>query len=192
MQTFKRLGILGGSFNPIHFGHLVLAEQARELLHLNKIIFVPAYLSPHKEARSLASGQQRYYMVAAATKDNPFFTVSDIELKCGGISYSIETLKQFKLEFADAKLYFIVGADFLKEFSTWKDIDQLKKICKFAIAERPGYSFKHLPKDFREIKWSALDISSSQIRRRIKAKQSIRYLVPEEVRKYIVKQKLYR
>ena len=192
MRKLKRIGILGGTFNPIHLGHLVLAEEARQFLRLEKVLFVPTNLPPHKGRRGLAPAQKRLDMVSLAIKSNPFFVVSDLELVRGGISYSVETVNKFRARFAGAKFYFIVGADFLKEFSSWKDIRILSKICKFAVARRPGFAFKRLPRNMQAIKVAPLDISSTDIRKRLKNKQSIRYLVPEEVRRYILKKRLYR
>ncbi|MBU3934252.1 MAG: nicotinate-nucleotide adenylyltransferase [Candidatus Omnitrophica bacterium] len=192
MAKSKRIGILGGTFNPIHMGHLVLAEQARGLLRLEKVIFIPTNLPPHKRVSSLAPAQERYHMVAKALKSNPRFEVSDLELIRGGVSYSVETLRKLKSIFRHTALYFIVGSDFLKEFSGWRDIDKLSKICKFVIAARPGYPLGRLPGNMQAIKVSALDISSTGIRKRIRTKKPIRYLVPEEVRKYILKKGLYR
>lgn len=192
MRKTTRIGILGGTFNPVHIGHLVLAEEACRLLGLKKVIFIPTNLPPHKNARGLASTQERLHMLVLAIKSNPSFCVSDLEIKRGGISYSIETVKELKSKFLRATLYFIVGSDFLKEFSTWKDKVELSKICKFAIASRPGYPLTKLPKKMQAIEISAPDVSSTDIRRRIKANKSIRLLVPEKVRKYILKKRLYR
>ena len=192
MLKRRRIGLLGGTFNPIHLGHLALAEEARQLLCLAKVIFIPVHLPPHKKVGALTPAQERYHMISLAIKSNPFFEVSNIELKRGGISYSVETVQELKFRFPHTNLYFIVGSDFLKEFSVRKDIDRLSKICKFAIAQRPGHTFKKIPKNMQMIKVSALDISSTDIRKRIKARRSIRYLVPEGVRKYILKKKLYR
>jgi nicotinate-nucleotide adenylyltransferase len=196
MKRLKRIGILGGTFNPIHIGHLILAEQSRQLLHLNKVIFVPTYISPHKSSKFLAPAHTRYQMVSLAVKNNPYFEVSDLELVRGGISYSIETVRRLKTTFPQTRLFFITGSDFLDGFSTWKDIEELSKICKFVIAQRPGYEYRQLRKkmlkNIQKIYVSALDISSTQIRRRIKSGQSIRYLVSEEVRGYILQKKLYR
>jgi nicotinate-nucleotide adenylyltransferase len=192
MRKTTRIGILGGAFNPIHIGHLVLAEEARKFLGLKKVIFVPTNLPPHKGARELASARNRLRMVLLATKPNPSFCVSDLEIKRGGISYSIETVKELKSTFRRVKLYFIVGSDFLKEFSRWKDKIELSKICKFAIAPRPGFPLKKVPQKMQVIEISVPDVSSSDIRRRIKTNKSICHLVPEEVRKYILKKRLYR
>lgn len=192
MPKIERIGILGGTFNPVHLGHLVLAEQAKQLLRLKEVIFVPTNLPPHKRKGHLAAAKDRYRMLSLAVKSNLSFAVSDLELERGGISYSIETMKKFESLFPQANLYFIVGSDFLEEFLTWKDIDKLRRICKIVIAPRPGHPIKRLPGNMQIIKVNALDITSSDIRRRIKTKASIRYLIPEEVRKYILKKGLYR
>jgi len=188
----KRIGILGGTFNPIHLGHLALAEEARGLLGLEKVIFVPANLPPHKSAKELIPAPQRYRMIALAIKSNPAFEVSDFEIRRGGLSYSIETVKAFKSIYAHRSLYFIVGSDFLREFSAWKDTAKLSKACRFVIAQRPGFAAKRLPKNMQSINIAALDISSTDIRKRIKSNKPVRYLLPEEVRKYIAKKRLYR
>ena len=191
MHNIKRIGILGGSFNPVHLGHLRLAEVAYQQLKLDKVIFIPAYLSPHKKRERLASASKRYRMVALAIKGNLRFQISDIELKRKGVSYSVDTVRQLKATFSTSKLYFIVGSDFLKQITQWKDIKVLAKLCKFAVAQRPGHaSKKNFPK-MQVIKMNPLEISSSDIRRRIRNKKSIRYLVPEDVRQYIFKKKLY-
>ncbi|UCB56551.1 MAG: nicotinate-nucleotide adenylyltransferase [Candidatus Omnitrophota bacterium] len=194
MSKSRKIGILGGTFNPIHMGHLVLAEQAREHLRLDKVIFIPTNISPHKRRQKrLELAKKRYYMVAQALKSNPYFEACSLELARGGISYSLQTVRELKSIFPEANLYFIVGSDFLKEFSRWKDVDKLSKICKFAIAERPGFPFKKPLAKMQAIRIPtvSLDISSSDIRRRLKRGESIRYLVPERVRKYILKKRLY-
>ena len=191
MANAKRIGILGGAFNPIHLGHLILAEQAKEQLGLEGVVFVPSCLPPHKKRKTLASAHDRYQMVELAVKDNPCFKVSDIELKRDGVSYSIDTVRQLRKRFSKARLYFIVGSDFLEQFSVWKNIKNLSRLCKFVIAERPKYSVKKLPESMQSIRMRPLEISSTDIRRRIRNKKSIRYLVPEKVRKYILKRKLY-
>lgn len=191
MLKIRRIGILGGTFNPVHMGHLVLAEQIREHLRLEKIIFVPTYLPPHKKVKALAPAQERYHMVAKALKSHPFFEASSLELARGGVSYSIETLKQFRNIYPRANLYFIIGSDSLEELSAWKDIEKLSKICKFVVAKRPGHELKKMPGNMQVVDIKVKNISSTEIRRRIRAGQSIRRLVPEGVREYILKKNLY-
>lgn len=192
MYKVRRIGILGGTFNPIHAGHLVLAEQTRQRLRLEKVIFVPTYFPPHKEVKALAPAQERCHMVTKALKTNPFFEVSSLELARGGVSYSIETVKKFRSIYPRASLYFIIGSDSLEELSTWKNIEKLNKICKFVVVRRPGYAPRRLFPNMQVIDIDTKDISSTDIRRRIRTGKSIRSLVPEEVRKYILKKKLYR
>ena len=191
MAESRRIGILGGTFNPVHIGHLILAEGAKELLGLDKVIFVPTFIPPHKRTSGVVCARDRYHMLSLAIKSNPSFEVSDIEIKRRGISYSVETVQQLKSKLGKVDLYFIVGSDFIAEFSTWKDTERLRKICKFAIAQRPGYFCKKLPRNMLVIEVRALDVSSTFIRKRIKAGKSIRYFVPHEVRKYIIKKKMY-
>ncbi len=176
----------------MHLGHLVLAEQAKEALGLVKVIFVPSNIPPHKRTGRLARAEQRYQMLSLALKYNPHFIASDLELSRKGISYSIETIKQLKSTLRRSSLFFIVGSDFLKDYLKWKDLAEINKICKFAVAQRPGYPFKRLPANIQALNIAALNISSTDIRKRIQAKQSIRYLLPEQVRKYIIRKKLYR
>jgi nicotinate-nucleotide adenylyltransferase len=192
MYKVRRIGILGGTFNPIHAGHLVLAEQTRQRLRLEKVIFVPTYFPPHKELNALAPAQERYHMVAKALKTNPFFEVSSLELARGGVSYTIETVKKFRSIYPRASLYFIIGSDSLEELSTWKNIEKLNKICKFVVVRRPGYAPRRLFPNMQVMDIKVKNISSTDIRRRIRTGKSIRNLVPEEVRKYILKKKLYR
>ena len=182
----KRIGILGGTFNPVHIGHLLLAEQARQLLKLEKVIFVPVNLPPHKRTKLLLSSRRRCQLLVRAIKSNPAFGLSDIEVRRGGLSYSVQTIKEFKSIYGRARLYFIVGADSLRDFSTWKQISEIRKNCQIVVAKRPGYPIKRLPRNMLALDLPLIDISSSQIRRRIRRKQSIRYLVPEQIRKQIL------
>lgn len=186
-----KIGILGGTFNPIHVGHLVLADQVQEALNLDKIIFVPTYLPPHKEALDLIDAQFRLKMVKLAIEDNKKFSVSDIEIKRKGISYTIQTLKDLRKIYKDDDLFFIVGSDASIYLNGWKDIGDSLKLAKFVMATRPGYSLKNINPKILTVEIKALEISGVQIRRRIKEHKSIRYLVPEIVRNYILKKGLY-
>ena len=192
MSSKKRIGILGGTFNPIHIAHLVLAEEAKDALKLEKVFFIPTNLPSHKNTKGLISAKIRSQMISLAIRSNPHFELCDIELKRGGISHSIETVKALTSSLQNAKLYFLVGSDFVKEYLRWKDIGALRKLCTFVVAQRPGSVSKRIPRHMRTLKISPLDISSSVIRKRISRGRSIRYLVPEAVEQYILKNGLYR
>lgn len=187
-----KIGILGGTFNPIHIGHLILAEEAREKLGLERIIFVPAYLPPHKDNADIADVRHRYQMLNLAIKKNNYFSVSDIEIKRDGRSYTIDTIKEFKSVYPDDDLYFIIGSDLLKYLAEWKDLNEIIKMVKFIVATRPGYPLEKIPNYIATIPIRAVDISGFEIRKAIKEDKSFRYLVPEVVYKYIIKNKLYK
>jgi nicotinate-nucleotide adenylyltransferase len=186
-----KIGILGGTFNPIHIGHLILAEEAREKLRLDRIIFVPAYLPPHKDGSGIAAARDRLAMVKSAIKGNKYFCVSDIEIKRDGRSYTIDTIKGFKLKFPADELYFIIGSDLLKYLEDWKDLREIIKLVKFVAATRPGYPLEKIPSYISTIPIRAVDISGFEIRQAISKDKSFRYLVPEVVYEYILKNKLY-
>ncbi len=188
-----RIGILGGTFNPIHLGHLVLAEEAEEKLNLDKVVFVPAYIPPHKKGEEIAEANDRLKMVELAIKGNPSFEVSTYEMGAKTTSYSVETLKEFKARYGeDTKLFFITGADSLGELFSWKELDEIFKLSQFIVANRPGYEIANIPQQIEVVTITSLEISSTQIRRKIKEGKSIRYLVPEPVREYILARGLYK
>jgi len=192
MGNAMRVGILGGTFNPIHIGHLILAEEAIWKLTLNKVIFVPAYIPPHKEIEDSPSAQDRFEMVKLAIDGNPRFEVSSLEIDARKKSYSIDTLRAFKGIFGDqSKLFFLTGSDSLKDLFSWKDVEEIFKISKFVVAHRPGYPVENVPKEVETVVITPIEVSSMDIRRRLKEGRSIRYLVPENVRQYIVEKKLY-
>jgi nicotinate-nucleotide adenylyltransferase len=186
-----KIGILGGTFNPIHIGHLILAEEVREKLKLDKIIFVPAYLPPHKDNSDIAPHPHRLVMVKKAIKGNRCFAVSDMEIKRNGRSYTIDTLKEFKKIYPKEELYFIIGSDLLNYLNDWKDLGEIIKMVKFIVATRPGYPLEKIPAYISTIPIRAVDISGFSIRQAIKENKSFRYLVPEVVHKYIIRNKLY-
>lgn len=188
-----RIGILGGTFNPVHVGHLVLAEEAKEKLNLDKVIFAPAYIPPHKKDEELADANDRFKMVELAIRGNPCFEVSAFEIDAKTTSYSVETLKEFKKKYGEeTKLFFITGADSLGELFSWKEIDEIFKLSQFIVANRPGYEITNVPENVDVVTITPLEISSSQIRKKIKEGKSIRYLVPEPVREYIIARRLYK
>lgn len=188
-----RIGILGGTFNPIHIGHLILAEEALDKLSLDKVMFIPTFIPPHKTSDALVDANHRHRMIELAIKDNPSFEVSDVELRRKGKSYSIDTLKQVKKIYGKlAKLFFITGSDSLGELCSWKDINDIFRLSQFVVANRPGYPLKELPKECELVLVTPIEVSSSEIRKRIKDSLSIRYLVTDSVRNYIVKKGLYK
>lgn len=187
-----KIGILGGTFNPIHLGHLILAEEVREKLQLNKIIFVPTYLPPHKDTSDIVPAGDRYKMIKFSIEGNKFFLVSSIEIKRDGLSYTIDTIREFKKIYPGDELYFITGSDLISYLDNWKDLDEISKLVKFIVATRPGHPLEKIPSYITTVAIRAVDISAYEIRRCIKEDRSFRYLVPEAVFNYINKKKLYR
>ncbi|MEA3560681.1 MAG: nicotinate-nucleotide adenylyltransferase, partial [Candidatus Omnitrophota bacterium] len=165
-----RIGILGGTFNPIHIGHLVLAEQAVEQLRLSKIIFIPDYLPPHKEIKNKITARQRYHMVELVTRSNSLFEASRLEIIRKGKSYTVDTLRQIRKKLKPTqKFFFIAGSDCLNELSFWKQKEEIFKLAGFIIAVRPGYPVEKVPEGAKLIKTASIDISSSGIRKKLKS-----------------------
>lgn len=189
----KRIALLGGTFNPIHIGHLILAEEALSKLKLDKVIFVPSYIPPHKSVDADIRPQDRLKMVELAIEDNAAFEVSNFEINRKKTSYSIDTLKDYRAKYGeDTILYFITGSDLLKDLFSWKNVNDIFKISKFVVANRPGYPVKDVPKEVETVVITPIEVSSEDIRRRLKSGRSVRYLVPERVRAYITEKKLYK
>ena len=195
-------GIMGGTFDPIHFGHLVLAEKARESLNLQKVIFVPAAIPPHKIGEVQTSAENRLKMTELAIKDHPSFQVSSVEIEREGPSYSIDTIRQLKAQEHGSEAALIMGFDSLLELHTWKDYREILTEAKIITAFRPGYPVINNEEDWprflqpfcRQIvvlEAPLLDISSTWLRVEMMYNRSIRYLVPEPVREYIRQNKLY-
>jgi nicotinate-nucleotide adenylyltransferase len=192
-----KVGILGGSFDPVHLGHLVIGQETAELLGLEVVYLVPCRVPPHKPDRRLAATRHRMRMLVEAVKDNPRFAVSEIELKRRGPSYSVDTLHAFRqLLGAPAELYLIVGMDSLAQIESWHRPDDIFRLARVVAAGRPGYRQESAPTEFRDralrVDVTLTDISSSRIRRFVREGRSIRYLVPREVAAYIHKERLYR
>lgn len=237
-----KVGLLGGTFNPIHLGHLRAAEEVREILALEKIYFIPASIPPHKDSSEVVSSSHRLKMLEIATRGNPFFEISDFELRNNGPSYTIDTLRFFSTGFPGFDLYFILGTDLLSEIDTWKEYKKLFAISNFVLITRPGFSLirvdsphtvrldapseigetspqddllSALPVELRDdfryhkkeekvtfymhessnilalVEIDGIKISATRIRDLLKKNQSIKYLVPDEVELYILKNKLY-
>lgn len=187
-----KIGILGGTFNPIHIGHLILAEEARDRLKLDKVIFMPVYIPPHKNSSELIKATARYSMCLLAIKNNSHFQVSKLEIEREGKSYSVETLKEIRKQYGkDTELFFLTGSDSLRELFSWKDVNDIFKLSQFVVAERPGYPIEKLPREVKVVLITPIEVSSSLIRERVREGKSIRYLVTDEVRDYIIKNNLY-
>jgi nicotinate-nucleotide adenylyltransferase len=193
-----KIGIMGGTFNPIHYGHLVTAEEALSQFKLDRVIFIPTGQPPHKTTCKLASPEDRYMMAVMATASNSHFFVSRIETDRKGKSYTIDTLKELKFTYGEsATFYFITGADAILEILTWKNPEEIITMCKFIAATRPGYNLSRI-EELKKAKDSisimeipALAISSTDIRERIKSSRPIKYLLPESVCNYLLKNDLY-
>jgi nicotinate-nucleotide adenylyltransferase len=193
----QRVGLMGGTFDPIHNGHLVAAEEARVALKLERVLFIPAGRPWQKERPSVSSADHRLAMTKLATADNDEFEVSGIEIEREGPTYTIDTLRTVGEEHPGAELHFITGADATLEILTWKDPEEALKLATFVAVTRPGHDLGKLASlGYRDrivvLEIPALAISSTDIRRRVAEGRPIRYLVPESVRLYIDEKGLYR
>jgi len=192
LKKQKRIGILGGTFNPPHMGHFVLAQEALKRLKLNKVVFMPVFIPPHKKVKN-NKASIRCKMLTLACRTNSRFEVSRLELERKGVSYSIDTLRKLRNKYGkSAELFFIAGSDSLRNLESWKNIDKVLKLVNFVVAARPGFPVKKIKRKVKLITLPALNISSSVIRKRVRLSQSIRYLVPEDVRKFIIRRGLYK
>ena len=189
-----RIGLLGGTFNPVHIGHLLLAEGAKEALSLDHVLWIPSQFPPHKPVEGGASPEDRSRMVELAIEGNPSFTLSRIEMERPPPSYTVDTVRQLKAQatYGKAELYFLIGSDTAQELGSWKEINQLMKWIRFVAVPRPGEPDRVLPSNVTSLKVETIAVSASDIRRRVREGRSIRYLVPEPVRRYIQMKGLYR
>jgi len=191
-----KIGIFGGTFNPPHLGHLVAAEHVCEQLALAKILFVPAAVPPHKNNPDLADGRHRLEMLRYAVQRNKRFEVSDIELRRGGVSYTVDTLRELSNEHPGDELAFLMGMDMLSEFSTWRSPEEILELAEIVALTRPDFPMPHLEPPLRRrvtiCRIPEIGISSSDIRRRVKEGKSIRYMVTPSVEEYIRMHGLYR
>ena len=194
------LGVLGGTFDPVHVGHLVLAEEAREQLGLERVLFMPAGQPWRKAGRRISKAEDRLAMLRLATEDNAAFEVSDLEVARRGPSYTGETLARLRAERKDVELVFIMGEDALADLPNWRDPDRIVELAVLAVARRPTDSTEDRELELvaiapgREV-WLSMpriDISSSEIRERVQKRLSVRYRVPDAVEAYIREHRLYR
>jgi nicotinate-nucleotide adenylyltransferase len=212
----KRVGLFGGTFNPIHWGHLRGGEEIREAFGLQEVIFIPAAIPPHKVTEEVIEARHRLEMVKLAIITNPYFSISSVELERQGNSYSIDTLQYFRERDEDA-FFFILGRDAFVEIETWKDFQRLFSLSNFVVMTRPGFGKAPLPAQLPEALMSVfqydqevkawihtsghtlyfkeitlLDISSTKVRELVKKGESVKYLIPAEVEAYINQHGLYR
>ncbi|HEY7400726.1 MAG TPA: nicotinate-nucleotide adenylyltransferase [Actinomycetota bacterium] len=196
----KRLGVMGGTFDPIHYGHLVAAEEALEQFRLDEVVFVPTGQPWMKEHEVVSPAEDRYLMTVIATASNPKFSVSRMEVDRDGPTYTVDTLRSLHEEQgAGTTLFFISGADAILEILQWREPEELFDLAHFIAATRPGYDLAHfeegataLASEVTVMHVPALAISSTDIRARIAGGHPIRYLVPEGVKSYVEKAGLYR
>lgn len=198
----KKYGIFGGSFNPIHYGHLMICEYIKEEMGLDKVIFIPTGNPPHKELE--LSAKDRYEMVRLAISPNPDFEISDIETTRVKKSYTVDTIRELKKIYKEEKLYFLIGLDSLFQLKTWMKIEDLSKEIEFVVALRPGYLDKEeinkeidfLRENFGTkinlINTPLYEISSTDLRDRIREGKSLRYLIPKKVLDYIEESGFYK
>jgi len=200
VRKTPRIGIMGGTFDPVHFGHLVTAEEALVQFNLDKVVFMPTGRPVRKTHRHVSSAEDRYLMTVIATAANPDFEVSRLEIDRPGDTYTVDTMLQMReIHGPRAELFFISGADAVREILTWKDADRFAELCTFIAATRPGFDAEPVPMKagpstprVEAMEVPALAISSSEIRARVAARRPIRYLLPEAVAAYIEKNGLYR
>jgi nicotinate-nucleotide adenylyltransferase len=200
-----RLGILGGTFDPVHYGHLLLAECCREECGLDRVLFLPAAVPPHKTADVLTPAVHRVEMLKLAIAGHPQFEISTYETDRGGVNYTFETLEALQGQFPDANLFFLMGSDSLRDLPSWREPARICELATLVVARRPhGVELDWAPfaklvsparlEEFRrsQVQMPQIDISSSDLRRRVAQRRSIRFQTPRAVEKYIETQELYR
>lgn len=196
LSSARSIGIFGGTFDPVHTAHLLLAESAREELALDALIFMPANIPPHKvNGRTITPAHCRLEMLRIAIESNPCFSLSTYEIDCKGVSYTVDTLRWLRAEHPAAELTLLIGGDAARDFGTWREPSEIARLARLAVLERPGIP---LPEEvlpgigYRRVDAPLIEISSTEIRERVAAGRSIRYRTPEPVIDYINQHGLYR
>lgn len=184
----EKIGLFGGSFDPVHHGHLIMAREAMEALGLSRVVFIPANISPHKLGRPPAPAAVRLEMLQAAVAGEPGFGVDELELGRGGPSFAVETAGEFRRRFPEAEIFYFIGEDNLAALHTWKDIGELRSIVRFAVLARGAVAD---PQGFPVVS-RHIDISSTDIRKRVAAGRTVRYLLPESSMEILERHRLYR
>lgn len=198
-----RLGIMGGTFDPIHVGHLACAEQVRDVFELDGVVFMPAGDPWMKRGRSISAAEDRFAMVKAAVEDNPFFDASRLEIDRAGETYTVDTLRALRAHYPDnVELYFISGADAMHRILEWRDATELARMARLVAVSRPGYEIDDARRRYMlthaairhvsVIEATALAVSSTDLREKVRSGRSIRYLVPQVVADYVENHGLYR
>lgn len=200
----ERIGILGGSFNPVHMGHLVMAQDAMERFALDRVLLIPARLPPHKPSPSLVGAGHRLEMLRLAAEGDPRLEVRDDEVRREGVSFTVDTLRELRGRLPEAALHFIIGGDTLRELHTWREITVVLELCTMVTVARPGFSADSVDAASLNLPapWPArllrnvvtghlIGISATDIRQRVQAGRPIRYLVPDAVERYIREHQLY-
>ncbi len=204
-NLYKKLGISGGTFDPIHNGHLMIAEKVRELFRLDRVLFIPTGRPPHKKGLEVTEAVHRMNMVRQAVDSNPFFCALDIEITRPGFTYTVDTLEQLREMYGGrTRFFFIVGADVVYDLPNWKDCRRVFSLCEFVAVYRPGNRREDdFNKEIQRLRQEygavihvaaipAMEISSTDIRKRVKEGRSIKNLVPESVERYIISNGLYK
>ena len=193
----RRIGLFGGTFDPPHAGHLALAECAREQLRLDQVLFVPAGSPPHKRGQRRSSASARVAMTRLAVRGNPAFRVSTLEVRRRGPSLTLDTLRHLRATHPKARLFLLMGADSLDDFRSWHEPEAIAALATLAVARRPGAARRArsaTPRAWRVVHLGnpGLELSSSDVRARVRAGRSVRYLVPDAVAGYVARHRLYR
>jgi len=195
-STIKRIGVIGGTFDPIHVGHLIIAEEARCCFALDKVLFMLSAHPPHKDESRISDAGVRLEMLEKALSGNPCFEASDLELNRSGKSYTVDTIRDLRNRFGpDTDIYFIMGADSLLDINHWKEPNRLFELSKLVVAERPGFDLRKAKPEFTRhiitLRVPIIGVSSTEIRCRVAEGRSIRYLVPDPVIEVIKRKGLY-
>jgi len=199
----ERIGILGGTFNPVHIGHLLMAQTVRETCGLDRVLLLPCHTPPHKVCEALAPVADRLDMVHLAVAEDPTLEVCTLEADRGGVSYAVDTMTAFRKRYPDCEPHFIIGMDSLRELHLWHRVEELLQLCAFIVVDRPGIDRPVSPDELRlPAPWPErllanvlhgrlCEVSSREIRKRVAENRTIRYLVTPAVEQYILRQRLY-
>lgn len=191
----KRIGVFGGTFDPIHIGHLIIAEAARDQLGLSEVLLIPAATAPHKKGLKATDPAHRLAMVRGAVRQAPGIHASDLEVRLGGVSYTVDTLRFLRDIFPHDELWLLMGSDNLNQIDTWKEPEEILHLCRIAVYERPGFPLrKRVLKRTKAqvLEGGLLDLSATIVRRLHGRSRSIRFVVPPPVERYIKRHRLYR